>query len=246
VETEFGQDARDTMRAGMLALQNASRDARAPNGGFMRALFLTLILISNAGRYSHQSQPQTLQQPQSSPSPEAKQCKPDLIGFAIRAGFAYALKTPTLLSDSRPCPENSQIEQQNKQRENRPERSPNYFTELSAAEVMREARLLYIRPKSSWFNKEKLERELLKRKEFGELGLEITRSANLSDLVLEITRKSFTTRFTCSIIEPTTERVVAGTTASSLGGEIEPHLADAIVKQFREARKAAAEEKKPE
>lgn len=211
----------------------------------MKALFFVLILIANAGLCASPLQARTLQSSQPPPA-EAKQCKPDFLGFVILGGIAYATKSPNLLSVSRPCPESLQGVQQDKQKENKPDRSSNYFTELSAAEVMREARLLYIRPKSSWFNKEKLERELLKRKEFGEMGLEITRSANLSDLILEITRKSFTTRFTCSIIEPTTQRVVAGTTASSLGGEIEPHLADAIIKQFKEARKASTEETKPE
>ena len=107
---------------------------------------------------------------------------------------------------------------------------------MPAAEVMRLARLLYIRPRSSRFNKEKLERELLKRREFGELGLEITRKASDANLVLEVTRKRFTTRFTCSLIEPSSERVVGSTTASSLGGEIEPNLAEAIIKQFKAAR----------
>lgn len=119
------------------------------------------------------------------------------------------------------------------------------ISELPADEALRQARLLFIRPKSSFLNKEKLERELLKRKEFGEMKLEITRSASHADLILEITRKRFTTRFTCSIIEPSTERVLAGATASSLGGEIEPHLAEAILKEFKAARaKSAAEEKK--
>lgn len=120
------------------------------------------------------------------------------------------------------------------------------LAEFPAAEVMRLARMLYLRSRSSWFNPEKLERELLKRKEFGELGLEITRNSKRADLILEITRKPLTTRFTCSFFEPSSERVVAGTTASSLGGEIEPNLADAIVKQFKAARsKVTAEEKKP-
>lgn len=121
------------------------------------------------------------------------------------------------------------------------------LAEFPAAEVMRLARMLYIRSRSSWFNTEKLERELLKRKEFGELGLEITRNSKRADLILEVTRKPLTTRFTCAFFEPSSERVVAGTTASSLGGEIEPHLADAIVKQFKAARsKSANLEKKPE
>ncbi len=121
------------------------------------------------------------------------------------------------------------------------------ISELPAAEALNKARLLFIRPRSSFLNKEKLERELLKRKEFVEMGLEITRSASHADLVLEITRKKLTTRFTCNVIEPKTQRVLAGTTASSLGGEIEPNLADAIVKELKAKRgKAATEEKKPE
>lgn len=121
------------------------------------------------------------------------------------------------------------------------------ISELPAAEALRQARLLFIRPKSSFLNKEKLERELLKRKEFVEMGLEITRSHLNADLILEITRKRLTTRFTCNVIEPVTQRVLAGTTASSLGGEIEPNLADAIVKEFKAKRgKPVTEEKKPE
>jgi len=113
---------------------------------------------------------------------------------------------------------------------------PNPVSELPAAEALNKAWLLFIRPRSGFFDKEKLERELLKRKEFGEMGLEITRSVNTADLVLEVTRKRFTTRFTCNVIEPVTQRVLAGVTASSLGGEVEPHLADALVKEFKAKR----------
>lgn len=120
------------------------------------------------------------------------------------------------------------------------------ISELPAAEALRQARLLFIRPKSSFMNKEKLERELLKRKEFGEMGLEITRSHLNADLILEITRKRLTTRFTCNVIEPVTQRILAGTTASSLGGEIEPNLADAIVKELKAKRaKPPGEDQKP-
>ena len=127
---------------------------------------------------------------------------------------------------------------------------PNQISELPAAEALQKARMLFIRPRSGFFDKDKLERELLKRKEFGEMGLELTRSVSNADLVLEITRKRFTTRFTCNVIEPVTERVLTGVTASSLGGEIEPHLAEALVKEFKAKRaktsNPAAEEKKPE
>ncbi len=125
--------------------------------------------------------------------------------------------------------------------------APVRIADLPGPEALRQARLLFIRPRSSFFNKEKLERELLKRKEFNEMGLEITRSLTTADLILEITRKRLTTRFTCNVIEPITQRVLAGTTASSLGGEIEPNLADAIAKELKAKRaKPATEEKKPE
>lgn len=114
--------------------------------------------------------------------------------------------------------------------------APARIADLPGPEALRQARLLFIRPRSSFFNKEKLERELLKRKEFNEMGLEMTRSISNADLVLEITRKRLTTRFTCNVIEPITQRVLAGTTASSLGGEIEPNLADAIVKELKTKR----------
>lgn len=224
---------------------NSGKMPALPKGDFMRALLLVLILISNAGLCAGPSQALTSQSPQP-PLDEAKQCKPGLLGFVILAGFAYATRSTNPLSVSLPCPESSQAVQQDKQKETKSSQKINYFTELSAAEVMREAKVLYINQRSSRFNKEKLERELLKRREFGEMGLEITRNEDLADLILDVTRKRFTTRFTCSFLEPTTERVVAGVTASSLGGEIEPHLADAIVKQFKEARKASAEETKPD
>ncbi len=111
--------------------------------------------------------------------------------------------------------------------------------ELPAREVMKYARLLYFEVRSSLYKPEKLERELLKRKEFGDMGLEITREKKHADLVLEVTRKRLTTRFTCTMIEPQSVRVVGGITASSLGGEIEPHLAESIIKEFKAARVAA-------
>jgi len=128
--------------------------------------------------------------------------------------------------------------------------APMRIADLPGPEALRQARLLFIRPRSSFFNKEKLERKLLKRKEFNEMGLEMTRSISNADLVLEITRKRLTTRFTCNVIEPITQRVLAGTTASSLGGEIEPNLADAIVKELKAKRakqvSPTTEVKKPE
>jgi hypothetical protein len=215
----------------------------------MRQIFLALWLSINICVIGAPPLPHSLQQ---SVPPATKQCQPSLGEILIKVGWAYAFKLSPSIPESRPCPDREQETQRNVRPRPTPEpktdapsavvRYDNSLSELPATEVMRLARLLYIRPRSSWFNKEKLERELLKRKEFGELGLELTRSAPNANLVLEITRKVFTTRFTCSIIEPSSERIVGSTTASSLGGEIEPHLAEAIIKQFKAAR--SAQEKK--
>jgi hypothetical protein len=186
-------------------------------------------------------------------------CRPSsFVEELFFASLSYAVtKSPRSFVRERGCQPAEQEPKPNARAKPTPEpkadstrlvtRAEDSLAELPAAEVMRLARLLYVRPRSSWFNKEKLERELLKRKEFAELGLEITRNAPNANLILEITRKTFTTRFTCSIIEPSSERIVGSTTASSLGGEIEPHLAEAIIKQFKTVRsKSVTEEKKPE
>jgi hypothetical protein len=215
----------------------------------MHQTFLALWLSINICGVWAQTLPHSLQR--SAPA-AVKQCRPNTWDVLLKVGWAYAFKSPLAMPEARPCPDSEQETQRNVRPRPTPEPKPepnidapgavvslnNSLAELPAAEVMRLARLLYVRPRSSWFNKEKLERELLKRKEFGELGLELTRSAPNANLVLEITRKVFTTRFTCSIIEPSSDRVVGSATASSLGGEIEPHLADAIIKQFKAARNA--------
>ena len=170
-------------------------------------------------------------------------CRPgNLLAELFVAGVSYiATKSPQSFVREYGCPPAKQEPKPNPQAKLET-RIDNRLVEMPAAEVMRLARLLYVRPRSTWFNKEKLERELLKRREFGELGLEITRKASDANLVLEVTRKTFTTRFTCSIIEPASERIVGSTTASSLGGEIEPHLADAIIKRFKAARNVPQKE----
>jgi len=214
----------------------------------MRQLFLVLLL--NVSGYVVSAQP--LQQ---STAQTVKQCRPSIREVLVGLGWAYAFKLPVTTHQPRPCYDNPQEAQQSGRAKPTPTPPPKLdsasastptassLAEMPAVEVVRLARLLYIRPRSSRFSKEKLERELLKRREFGELGLEITRNEKNANLVLEITRKTFTTRFTCSILEPSSERIVGSTTASSLGGEIEPHLAEAIIKQFKAARSAPQKEK---
>jgi hypothetical protein len=197
---------------------------------------ITLAVVSNCLIPSHQAQ--TFGPPaQAAPPATPVKCQPRRFWAELFvAGLYYAVtKSPSSFVREYGCPPAKQAPRPNAQAKQETP-ADGSLANMPAVEVMRLARLLYIQPRSSWFDREKLERELMKRREFGELGLEITRKLINANLVLEITRKKFTTRFTCSVIEPFSERVVGSTTASSLGGEIEPHLAEAIIKQFKAAR----------
>jgi hypothetical protein len=189
----------------------------------LKAISLCLAIVSGACAASAQA-------------PATPACRPSLLRALVSAGWAYATnRNPSLASAT--CPDPAQDPPQAPPAQaSQPQFPPNRLTNLAAVEALREARRLFVMPRSRFFSSQKLERELLKHKGFSELELELTRSADRAELILEITRKKFTTRFTCNILEPTTERILAAVTASSLGGEIEPNLADALVKQFKAAR----------
>src|SRR4051812_44044926 len=71
--------------------------------------------------------------------------------------------------------------------------------------ILRAARLIYIRKKSVYFKAPELENELRKRPEFQSWGLAITRNEGDADLIVEVGRKVFTTRFIYTVIDPRTE-----------------------------------------
>ncbi len=106
----------------------------------------------------------------------------------------------------------------------------------SPDEILRSARSLFVRSRSGFFKGEVFEREILKRSEKEKLELIITRDASEADLIIEVYRKRFSTRFVFSVIEPVTKRVLASDKSSSLGGDIEPDLANLLIKRFKAAR----------
>ncbi|MGE0127090.1 MAG: hypothetical protein AB7U82_03205 [Blastocatellales bacterium] len=107
-------------------------------------------------------------------------------------------------------------------------RSPN--------EILRSARTLFVRSRSGFFEGQVFEREILKRSEKERLELVVTRDEAEADLIVEVYRKKFSTRFVFSLIEPGTKRIVASDKSSSLGGDIEPDLANLLIKKFKAAR----------
>jgi hypothetical protein len=90
--------------------------------------------------------------------------------------------------------------------------------------ILRRARFIYVRSDSTFVSGEEVEASLQKRKEFKAWGMVITRSEAQADLVIQITRRPLTRRFTFSVINPATMEVVAsGKTRSVLFGKKIPN-----------------------
>lgn len=105
-----------------------------------------------------------------------------------------------------------------------------------ATEILRAAKTMFILPKSDYMNREALERELVKHPEFNRLGLLVVRDKEEADLILEVYRKKWTTRFTITAVDARTGALVASCQESSIGGDVEPKLAKCFVKQAKAAR----------
>ncbi len=106
----------------------------------------------------------------------------------------------------------------------------------SAVSILRTAKTVFIQPKSDYMNREALERELVKHPGFNHLGLLVVRDKEEADLILEVYRKKWTTRFTITAVDARTGALVASCQDSSIGGDVEPKLAKCFIKQARAAR----------
>lgn len=102
--------------------------------------------------------------------------------------------------------------------------------------ILRNAKLIYIRKKSVYFKAPELENELRKRPEFQRWGLAITRNEADADLIIEVGRKVFTTRFVYSVIDPRTDIVVTSGKLSSVGGTLATKIAKRFIEQMQQVR----------
>jgi len=92
------------------------------------------------------------------------------------------------------------------------------------ATILRKARFIRVHSLSAFVNEQEVEDSLRKRKEFRAWGMVVTRNDSEADLVIEITRKSFSRRFTFVVLDPRTMEVVAsGKTRSVLFGKKIPN-----------------------
>ena len=98
------------------------------------------------------------------------------------------------------------------------------------ATILRRARFVYVRSDSAFISGREVEDSLRKRKEFQAWGMVVTRDATQADLIIEITRKPLTRRFTFSVIDPHTSEVVAsGKTRSVIFGK---KIANKVAEKF--------------
>lgn len=106
----------------------------------------------------------------------------------------------------------------------------------SPPNVLRSARAIFIRTKSVYFKPVTLENALLKKDEFQQWGLTITREEADADLIIEVDRKLFTTSFVYSVIDPRSKRVLASGRVNSVGGTVEGKISHSFIKRMRQVR----------
>ena len=98
------------------------------------------------------------------------------------------------------------------------------------ATLMRTAHFIRVHSDSIFVNEREVEDSLRKRKEFQAWGMVLTRNDAEADLVIEISRKAFTRRFTFTVLDPRTmEIVTSGKTRSVLFGK---HIPTKIAEKF--------------
>jgi hypothetical protein len=106
----------------------------------------------------------------------------------------------------------------------RAEASPARPQATDPGTILRKARFIYVRSDSAFVSGQEVEASLQKRKEFKAWGMVVTRSEAQADLIIQITRRPLTRRFTFSVINPATMEVVAsGKTRSVLFGKKIPN-----------------------
>lgn len=96
--------------------------------------------------------------------------------------------------------------------------------------ILRAARMIRVHSLSAFVSEREVEDSLRKRKEFQAWGMVITRNDSDADLVIEITRKLFTRRFTFTVLDPRTMEVVtSGKMRSVLFGK---HIPNKVAEKF--------------
>ena len=107
-------------------------------------------------------------------------------------------------------------------------------TRFAPTEATAERRV-FVRSKSALVRGAVVEEKLLKRSEFGQLRLVITRDAADADIILEL-RHDLLTKYVWSAVDTKTQTVLAGGKVSSLGGTVAGKVAKRFLKEMARIR----------
>lgn len=110
------------------------------------------------------------------------------------------------------------------------------FGDADPATILRAARYVHVRTKSVYFKDTELENELRRHTEFHQMGLLVTRDEGAADLVIEVGRKVFTTRFVYTVLDARTRLVLMSGKVSSVGGTAADKIAGEFVRKMLAVR----------
>jgi hypothetical protein len=106
--------------------------------------------------------------------------------------------------------------------------------------ILTAARVIYVYSRTVFVKSEVIENELLKRREFQQAGLLITKDPKAADLTMEVRRSNLTTEYPYVVVDTKTKLVVASGKVNSLFGTAAGKIAKEFMKQVKEARMPAA------
>lgn len=106
----------------------------------------------------------------------------------------------------------------------------------NANDILGSARTLYVWSRTVFVKQEVIESALLKRDDFRQSGLLITKDGSDADLVLTVRRANFTTEYPYDVVDQKSGLVVAGGKVNSVFGTAAGKIAAGFMKQVRRAR----------
>jgi hypothetical protein len=112
--------------------------------------------------------------------------------------------------------------------------------ETNPGELLRTAKTLTVKSRTSFFTPDALERELAKKPELSAWGIKIVRDNRLADIIVTVDRPLFTYDFTYTATDTRTSIVLASGKVISIDGvRAAPGIAKNLVLQMAKAREAA-------
>lgn len=97
-------------------------------------------------------------------------------------------------------------------------------------------RRIFVASRSKFLNVSELEDKLRRDARFSALGLEITRSLDCADLILDVDRTPFTTNFNYAIVDASKKSVLSNGHANSLFGTASGKIAGQVLEKLSSAR----------